>query len=59
MTVDLDGESSVFQCRPDRIESFSSTQDTAPGSSRVTVTTQGNLVWGLTLASIRVGPAQG
>ena len=59
VTVDLDGEPSVFQCRPDRIESFSSTQDTAPRSSRVTVTTQGNLVWGLTLASTPVEPPQG
>jgi hypothetical protein len=59
VTVDLDGEASVFQCRPDRIESFSTTQDTAPGSSSVTVTTHGNLVWGLTLASTPVEPAQG
>lgn len=59
VTVDLDGNPSVLQCRPDRIKSFSNTQDTAPGRFDVTVTTQGSVIWGLTLASTPVEPAQG
>ena len=59
VTVDLDGEASVFQCMPDRIENFANEFGYALGSFRVTVTTQGSVVWGLTLASTPVEPAQG
>jgi len=52
VTVNLgDDESSVFQCRPDRVENFGSLLDYAHGRFDVTVSTTGNVTWGLTIAS--------
>lgn len=55
VTVDLgDDESSVFQCRPDRVENFGSLFDYAHGRFDVTVSTTGIVTWGLTISGTPV-----